>query len=236
MKPDQITANIAKVHEGVSTAAAKFHRRAEEITLLAVSKTQPAEAVRIAAACDLEHFGENYLQEAEEKISACADLELTWHFIGPIQSNKTRRIAAIFDWVHSVDREKLLRRLSEQRDVHLPPLNICLQVNISGEASKSGVLPEALPALAALAASLPRLQLRGLMAIPAPATDFDSQKAAFDQVQDLFRKLRKQHPDMDTLSMGMSADMEAAIAAGSTLLRIGTAIFGARATTAGNTG
>ena len=228
MDADQIAANIAKVLEAVSTGAAKYHRDPASITVLAVSKTQPAAAVRAAAACGLRHFGENYLQEAEEKIAQCSDLGLTWHFIGPLQSNKTRRVAAIFDWVHSVDRAKLLHRLSEQRDPHLPALNICLQVNTSGEASKAGVAPEALPELLDLAASLPRLALRGLMAIPAPSPDFAKQRAACEDLAVLFASARRTHPGLDTLSMGMSADMQAAIAAGSTLLRIGTAIFGPR--------
>ena len=226
-KPD-IAANIAKVLERVGTGAAKYARDPASITVLAVSKTQPAGAVRAAAACGLRDFGENYLQEAEEKIAACADLDLSWHFIGPLQSNKTRRVAAAFDWVHSVDREKLLRRLSDQRDPHLPPLNVCLQVNISGEDSKAGVPPAALPELLELAAGLPRLRLRGLMAIPAPAADFATQKAPLDMLAVLFERARGQHPGLDTLSMGMSADLEAAIAAGSTMLRIGTAIFGPR--------
>lgn len=228
MSTDLIPANITKVLESVSTAAANSGRDPQGITLLAVSKTHPAASVRAAAACGLTQFGENYLQEAEEKIEACSDLDLCWHFIGPIQSNKTRRIAAAFDWVHSVDRSKLLRRLSEQRDAHLAPLNICLQVNISGEASKSGATAEALPELLALAAELPRVKLRGLMAIPAPANSYEEQKAACDQLAALFHDARQHHPDMDTLSMGMSADLDAAVAAGSTMLRIGTAIFGPR--------
>jgi pyridoxal phosphate enzyme (YggS family) len=230
MGSDQIPANIAKVLASVSTAAEKYGRDASGIGIIAVSKTQPAAAVRAAAVAGMRHFGENYLQEAEEKISACSDLDLCWHFIGPIQSNKTRRIAAAFDWVHSVDREKILQRLSEQRDAHLPPLNICLQVNISGEASKAGIAPAALPALLDVAASLPRLRLRGLMAIPAPATQFDDQLAACEALAALYREARQRHPGLDTLSLGMSADLEAAVAAGSTLLRIGTAIFGARPT------
>jgi pyridoxal phosphate enzyme (YggS family) len=224
-----IAANISKVLERVGTAAAKYARPAESITLLAVSKTQPASAVRAAAACGLRDFCENYLQEAEAKIAACADLDLAWHFIGPLQSNKTRRVAAAFDWVHSVDREKLLRRLSDQRDPHLPPLNVCIQVNVSGEDSKAGVAPADLPALLDLAAALPRLRLRGLMAIPAPAADFAAQRVPLDLLAQLLEQARARHPDLDTLSMGMSADLEAAIAAGSTLLRIGTAIFGPRA-------
>jgi pyridoxal phosphate enzyme (YggS family) len=228
MDGNRIAANITKVLEGVSTTATKYGRDPRAITVMAVSKTQPASAVREAAAAGLRHFGENYLQEAQLKIDACTDLGLTWHFIGPLQSNKTRPVAAAFDWVHSVDRAKLLQRLSAQRDAHLSPLNICLQVNISGESSKAGVTPEGLPALLGMAASLPRLQLRGLMAVPAPSQDFAEQKAACDALAALFEKARSDHPALDTLSLGMSADLEAAIAAGSTMLRIGTAIFGAR--------
>lgn len=228
MDKERIAANIAKVREQVRVAAEKYQRDADSIRLMAVSKTRAAEAVRAAAATGLRDFGENYLQEALDKIAALADLDLVWHFIGPIQSNKTRAIAASFAWVHSVDREKILRRLSAQRDSNLPPLNICLQVNISGEESKSGVTPAQLPELAALADSLPGLRLRGLMAIPAPSEDFDEQLAACRALAELFTRTRESHPNLDTLSIGMSADMEAAIAAGSTLLRIGTAIFGPR--------
>lgn len=230
MNPDAITANIAKVVEQVSTAAEKYQRDLASIKVMAVSKTQPADAVRVAAASGLTDFGENYLQEALDKISACSDLGLCWHFIGPIQSNKTRAIAGNFDWVHSVDREKLLRRLSEQRPEELAALNVCIQVNISGEASKSGVAPEALPDLLSAASELPRLQLRGLMAIPAPGESFEEQKAACDRLAALLADARERYPRLDTLSIGMSGDLEAAVAAGSTMLRIGTAIFGARRT------
>ena len=228
METERIAANIAKVLEQVRVAAEKYQRDADSIELMAVSKTQSADAVRAAAAAGLRNFGENYLQEALDKIAALADLDLSWHFIGPIQSNKTRAIAASFAWVHSVDRAKILRRLSEQRDSALPPLNICLQVNISGEASKSGVAPAQLPELAAIADSLPGLRLRGLMAIPAPSNDFEEQLAACRALAGLFASTRESHPKLDTLSIGMSADLEAAIAAGSTMLRIGTAIFGPR--------
>lgn len=223
-----IAANIAKVLEQVSLAAEKYGRRAGDIRLLAVSKTQDAEAVRSAAAQGVRDFGENYLQEALGKIEACRDLDLCWHFIGPLQSNKTRAVAEHFDWVHSVDREKILRRLSEQRPEYLDPLNVCLQVNVSGEATKAGVAPEALPGLIDLAATLPRLRLRGLMAIPAPAEGFDAQKRPLDRLASLQADARARHPQLDTLSMGMSADLDAAVAAGSTMLRIGTAIFGPR--------
>ncbi len=228
MNRDLIHANIAKVLRQVSSTAEKYQRDPATVKVMAVSKTQPAEALRAAAETGLRDFGENYLQEALEKIELCSDLDLCWHFIGPIQSNKTRPIANSFDWVHSVDREKILRRLSDQRDPALAPLNICLQVNISGESSKSGVAPAELPALLAVAAALPALQLRGLMAIPAPADSFAEQKRACDALATLFEQARRDHPALDTLSIGMSSDMEAAIAAGSTLLRIGTAIFGPR--------
>jgi pyridoxal phosphate enzyme (YggS family) len=179
-------------------------------------------------------FGENYLQEAQDKIAELSSMGFQWHFIGPIQSNKTQTIATLFHWVHSVDREKIARRLNDQRPENLPPLNICLQVNISGEKSKSGVQPSALPALAANIAGLPRLRLRGLMAIPAPDIDFERQRKAFKAVHEMFDFLKSELGSpggaMDTLSMGMSNDLEAAIAEGSTMVRIGTDIFGPRAT------
>lgn len=229
MLENSIKANITKVLTQVSTAAQKYARDVGSIQIMAVSKTQNAAAVNAAAAAGLRHFGENYLQESLEKIAACSDQKLIWHFIGPIQSNKTRAIAEHFDWVHSVDREKILRRLSQQRPGDKTPLNVCLQVNISGEATKAGVTPEKLDELLLLAGELPQLRIRGLMAIPAPSDDFAEQKAACDALAALFAQARLKHPELDTLSMGMSADMEAAIAAGSNMLRIGTAIFGARA-------
>jgi pyridoxal phosphate enzyme (YggS family) len=228
MSETDIAANIAKVLEQVSTAARNCGRAADSVRVLAVSKMQGAGAVRRAAACGLRDFGENYLQEAVDKIDACADLDLTWHFIGPLQSNKTRPVAERFDWVHSVDREKLLRRLNEQRPTDLDPLNVCIQVNISDEASKAGVRARELPALLRVAEELPRLRLRGLMAIPAPADTFEAQRAPLDALAGLFVEARRQHPGLDTLSMGMSADLDAAVCAGSTILRIGTAIFGPR--------
>jgi pyridoxal phosphate enzyme (YggS family) len=202
------------------------------VELLAVSKTFGADAVIAAAEAGQAAFGENYLQEALEKIAAVRatrpDLELEWHFIGPIQSNKTRPIAEHFDWVHSVDREKIAHRLSEQRPAHLPPLNSCLQVNISGEASKSGVLPTDVIAVAQAIAALPRLRLRGLMAIPEAEGDAEQQRAPFRQLHALFDQLRAEGLALDTLSMGMSGDMAAAIAEGATIVRIGSAIFGTR--------
>ncbi len=202
------------------------------VMLLAVSKTFGPDAVIAAADAGQRAFGENYLQEALDKQQAVQalrpDLALDWHFIGPIQSNKTRPVAEHFAWAHAVDREKIARRLSEQRPAHLPPLNICLQVNVSGEQSKSGVAPSELPALAQAVASLPQLRLRGLMAIPEPADDSEQQRKPFAQLRALQQQLRSMGIETDTLSMGMSADMQAAVAEGATIVRIGTAIFGKR--------
>jgi pyridoxal phosphate enzyme (YggS family) len=202
------------------------------VQLLAVSKTFPAEAVLEAAACGQRAFGENYLQEGVDKIAAVAkalpDTRLEWHFIGPIQSNKTRPIAASFDWVHTVERLKIAQRLSEQRPPELGPLNICLQVNISGEASKSGIPPEELPALAQAVAALPNLRLRGLMAIPEPQDDPELQRVPFARLRELAQDIVKSGIDLDTLSMGMSGDMRAAVLEGATIVRVGSAIFGAR--------
>lgn len=220
--------NIAKLRLRLRHSAEKYDRPEDDILLLAVSKTRPAGDIREAYHCGLQHFGENYLQEASAKIAELGDLPLTWHFIGPLQSNKTRAVAEQFQWVHSLERAKIARRLNEQRPADQPALQVCLQVNISGEQSKSGISLEELPALAELVATLPRLCLRGLMAIPAATQDENEQRAQFARLRQAFTSLRQQHPGMDTLSMGMSADMEAAIAEGSTLLRIGTAIFGPR--------
>lgn len=212
----------------IGRAQARFGRAAGPVRLLAVSKTFPPEAIRCLAALGQREFGESYLQEALPKLEALADLGLIWHFIGPIQSNKTRQIAAHFSWVHGVDRLKIAQRLSEQRPAQLGPLEVCLQVNISGEASKSGVTLEELPPLAAAVAALPRLRLRGLMALPAPTDDFEAQRAAFCRLRQAFDALVARGLALDTLSMGMSDDLEAAIAEGSTLVRVGSAIFGAR--------
>lgn len=220
-----IANNIAKVATRIREAAQAVGRDPDAVGLLAVSKTQSAEAIREANAAGLVHFGENYLQEALEKQASLADLALTWHFIGPIQSNKTKAIAAHFDWVHSVDRLKIAQRLSEQRPAQLPPLNVCLQVNVSGEASKSGCAPDEVEALANAVAALPGLRLRGLMAIPEPSNDPAEQHAAFARLSLLQQQLDL---ELDTLSMGMSQDLEAAIAEGATWVRIGTALFGAR--------
>ncbi|MGN7741304.1 YggS family pyridoxal phosphate-dependent enzyme [Pseudomonas sp. 22526] len=220
-----IADNIALVSARIRAAAQASQRDASSIRLLAVSKTKPAAALREAYAAGLRDFGENYLQEALGKQAELGDLPLSWHFIGPIQSNKTRAIAENFAWVHSVDRLKIAQRLSEQRPADLPPLNICIQVNVSGEASKSGCAPADLPALASAIGALPRLKLRGLMAIPEPTEDRAAQDAAFAAVRRLNESLDL---PTDTLSMGMSHDLEAAIAQGATWVRIGTALFGAR--------
>ncbi|TFY93435.1 YggS family pyridoxal phosphate-dependent enzyme [Pseudomonas nabeulensis] len=220
-----IADNIELVSQRIRAAADAVQRDPNSIHLLAVSKTKPAQAVRDAYAAGLRDFGENYLQEALGKQAELTDLPLSWHFIGPIQSNKTRAIAENFAWVHSVDRLKIAQRLSEQRPADLPPLNICIQVNVSGEASKSGCTPADLPALANAISALPRLKLRGLMAIPEPTEDRAAQDAAFAAVRDLQNSL---NPPLDTLSMGMSHDLESAIAQGATWVRIGTALFGAR--------
>lgn len=228
MNKATIASQIGKVLTRIDAAATRTSRPLENITLIAVSKTKPAGDIEAAAACGLKDFGENYLQEALDKIEALGELNLTWHFIGPIQSNKTRPIAEHFDWVHSVDRLKIAQRLSDQRPAHMDPLNICLQVNISNEDTKSGVSAEQAPELAKAIATLPNIRLRGLMAIPKPSDDSTEQAAAFEAVATLFNKLRQTNPELDTLSMGMSQDLEAAIAAGSTMVRIGTDIFGAR--------
>ncbi len=227
-----ISDNLERVKATIAAAAHACGREPSSVSLLAVSKTFGPQAVIAAADAGQRAFGENYLQEALDKQQAVAalrpDLDLDWHFIGPIQSNKTRPLAEHFAWAHAVDREKIARRLSEQRPADLPPLNICLQVNVSGEASKSGVAPADLPALAQAVLALPRLRLRGLMAIPEPAQDIEAQRTPFAQLRALQQQLRAIGIDTDTLSMGMSADMPAAIAEGATIVRIGTAIFGQR--------
>ncbi|EHQ51820.1 alanine racemase domain-containing protein [Ectothiorhodospira sp. PHS-1] len=225
---NQICERIQAMHGRIQTAAERFGRRPEDIRLLAVSKTQPAEAVAAALACGQQAFGENYVSELTDKARALADRGVTWHFIGPIQGNKTRAIAETAQWVHSVDRERIARRLNDQRPESLPPLQVCIQVNISGEATKSGVDEAALLALAETVAALPRLRLRGLMAIPAPSDDFDTQRRAFARLRQAREDLIRRGHTLDTLSMGMSDDLEAAIAEGATLVRVGTAIFGSR--------
>lgn len=221
---------LQQVHRRIAQACGQAQRPVRSVTLLVVSKTFPAEAVREAHAAGETRFGENYVQEGLDKIAALADLRsaLEWHLIGPLQSNKTRAVAAQFDWVHSVDRLKIAQRLSEQRPPHLPPLQICLQVNISDEASKSGLSPAELPAVAAAVAGLPGITLRGLMAIPEPAEGDAAQRAPHRALHELLGVLNAQGLALDTLSMGMSSDMEAAVAEGATLVRVGTAIFGSR--------
>ena len=227
-----ITTRLGAVRARLEQACRDAERRPDAVELLAVSKTQPAEAVRAAHAAGQRAFGENYVQEALDKIAALADLrsELTWHLIGPLQSNKTRVVAESFDWVHSVDRLKIAERLNDQRPAHLPALNVCLQVNISGEPSKSGLTPTQVLSLACAVDALPRLRLRGLMAIPEPAADLAAQRAPHAALRALFEDLKASGLSrLDTLSMGMSADLEAAVLEGATIVRVGTAVFGARA-------
>jgi PLP dependent protein len=227
-----ISENLQLVQHRIATSAQAAGRDPTSIRLLAVSKTFDAQAVLTAAQAGQRAFGENYVQEAFDKISSTRelnpDLQLEWHFIGPIQSNKTRQIAEHFDWVHSVDRLKIAQRLSEQRPVDMPPLQICLQVNVSGEATKSGLEPDALLELARVVNTLPNIRLRGLMAIPEPTEDVEQQRAAFAKLRLMQNDLQAVGIQTDTLSMGMSADMDAAIAEGATIVRIGTAIFGDR--------
>lgn len=225
-----IAHNLADVHARIERAAHAAGRDPQSVALLAVSKTFPADDVRAAHAAGQRAFGENYVQEAIAKIEALADLRasIEWHFIGPLQSNKTRSVAEHFDWVHSVDRLKIAQRLAEQRPDALPPLNVLLQVNVSGEASKSGVAPAEAAAVAHEIAALPKLRLRGLMSIPEPAETLEAQRAPHRMLRELFDSLRADGLALDTLSMGMSADLEAAVLEGATIVRIGTAIFGAR--------
>lgn len=223
-----IADQLQAVHARIAAACHAAGRDPAGVALLAVSKTFGPPAVRQAHAAGQVAFGENYVQEAVEKMAALADLPLQWHCIGPIQSNKTRLVAEHFQWVQTVDRLKIAQRLSEQRPAHLPPLQVCLQVNVDAGTTKSGVAPADLPALARAVARLPRLQLRGLMCIPDPQPDFEAMKAVFLRARALYEDLRGSGLPLDTLSMGMSADLEAAIHAGSTLVRVGTAIFGGR--------
>lgn len=223
-----IAAQLQAVHARILAACHAAGRDPATVRLLAVSKTFGPEAVRAAHAAGQTAFGENYIQEAVDKMAVLADLTLQWHCIGPVQSNKTRLVAEHFAWVQTVDRLKIAQRLSDQRPASLPPLQVCLQVNVDGGASKSGVTPEEAPALAHAVATLPRLQLRGLMCIPDPQPDFEPMKAVFLRAHALYEELRAAGLPLDTLSMGMTADLEAAIHAGSTLVRVGTAIFGGR--------
>lgn len=230
MRKAEIIENLVGVRERIFTCCHACGRDPEGVTLLAVSKTRPAEDLRSAYAAGQRHFGENYLQEALAKQEELADLEIQWHFIGPLQSNKTRAVAEHFHWIHSVERLKIAQRLSAQRPADMPPLNLCLQVNIDGEESKSGVAPGEVEALASAVAELPNIRLRGLMAIPAPQEDAAAQRRPFAAMAELLQRLRAQLPGqpLDTLSMGMSGDMEAAIECGATMVRIGTDIFGRR--------
>jgi pyridoxal phosphate enzyme (YggS family) len=220
--------NLQRVHERIAAACAQAQRPVTDVTLLAVSKTFGPEAVRDAYDAGQRAFGENYIQEAVEKIALLRELPLQWHCIGPLQSNKTRLVATHFDWVHTIDRLKIAQRLSEQRPQELPLLQVCIQVNIDGGPTKAGVAPREVLALAREIAQLPRLKLRGLMTIPEPAADFAAQRALHLRTRALFGQLVEAGLALDTLSMGMTADLEAAIAAGSTMVRVGTAIFGGR--------
>ena len=220
--------NLQSVRERIAAACASAQRPVQEVTLLAVSKTFGPEAVREAAAAGQTAFGENYIQEAVEKIGLLRELGLEWHCIGPVQSNKTRLVAAHFDWVQTVDRLKIAQRLSEQRPEELPPLQVCIQVNVDGGRTKAGVSADEVLALAREIMLLPRLELRGLMTIPEPALDFASQKAVHDKARNLYDELLEAGLPIDTLSMGMTADLDAAVSAGTTMVRVGTAIFGTR--------
>ena len=223
-----IEKNLNLVRQQIIQSAGQFGRDAEKIKLLAVSKRKPAEDIAEAFACGQRDFGENYLQEAQEKMSALVHLDICWHFIGAIQSNKTSALATGFSWVHCIERLKIARRLSEQRPADMPPLNLCIQVNIDDESSKAGIELKDVPGLANEISSLPGVRLRGLMTIPAPRDDFESQREPFKRLAEMLDQLNQQGLGCDTLSMGMSHDMGAAIAEGATLVRIGTAIFGER--------
>jgi PLP dependent protein len=224
--PTDLSARLRQVKNTIARAEQRYKRPAESVSLLAASKGRSVDVIRAAAQYGQRLFGENYVQEAEPKIALLGDLQ--WHYIGPVQANKTGRIARLFEWVHSIDRLKVARRLDAQRPASSAPLNVCLQVNLSRESSKSGVLPENLPALAEQVASLASLRLRGLMALPALTVNFDQQRRAFATLRLNLEDLNRRGHRLDTLSMGMSADLEAAIAEGATIVRIGTAVFGRR--------
>ena len=228
LQSQAIAERLDAVRGEIRAAEARWNRPPGSVALLAVSKRHSVAAIEAAMAAGQTAFGENYLQEAEEKRQALADADIEWHFIGPLQSNKTRAVAEGFDWVHAVDRLKIAQRLSAQRPSELAPLNCCIQVNVSGEASKSGVAPDAVTALAHEVAALPGLRLRGLMTLPEAVHEFEAQRAAFRQLRELQETLIQQGLNLDTLSMGMTNDLEAAIAEGATLVRIGTAVFGQR--------
>ncbi|MEZ9889102.1 YggS family pyridoxal phosphate enzyme [Vibrio breoganii] len=227
-----IQSNLEHIHQQIKESERKFGRATDSVQLLAVSKTKPNQAIVDACIAGQRLFGENYVQEGVEKVQYFqehhSDFEIKWHFIGPIQSNKTRPISENFDWVHSIDRAKIAQRLNDQRPDDKEPLQVLIQVNTSGEASKSGISAQQTLELASSIEALPNLTLRGLMSIPAAVTSYEEQLVAFNQLKDLFEAIKAQYPQVDTLSMGMSGDMEAAIEAGSTMVRIGTAIFGAR--------
>ena len=224
-----IANNISALYKQITTNVTKYHRNHEDITLIAVTKTRTPEEILAAAAEGQHDFGENYLQEALDKIKVLAEHKLVWHFIGNIQSNKTASIAENFDWVHTIDRQKIAQRLNDQRPEHLPLLNVCIEVNLSQEITKSGISLDEMPALAKYISQTPRLSLRGLMTLPAPATDFETQRKPFRQLADALKKLQSEGFAVDTLSMGTTADYKAAIAEGATMVRLGTAIFGPRA-------
>ena len=231
MKPasqNTIAQNIKSIQSQINDLERKYGRTSGSVRLLAVSKTRPKEDIYAAFSENQRHFGENYLQDALSKIEDMGETSIEWHFIGPIQSNKTRQIAENFHWVHTIDRLKIAQRLSEQRDSKQKPLNICIQVNVSGEESKSGVTPEETLSLAKQIAELPNIHLRGLMTIPASSDDYEQQRKPFKLLRELKDEIQSKGIELDTLSMGMSNDMEAAIAEGSTMVRIGTSIFGAR--------
>jgi PLP dependent protein len=228
MSPQNLPARIQAVQERVARAAEAAGRSAQSVTLLAIGKAQPLPLLDAAAACGLEHFGESYLQEALAKMTALRERGLTWHFVGRVQANKTRPIAEEFAWVHALDRVRIAERLAAQRPPHAPLLNVCLQVNLAGEDTKGGVAPDELAPLAAAVAKLPRLALRGLMCIPPEETEPARQRAWFAKLRQLRDQLNVQGARLDTLSMGMSGDFEAAIAEGATIVRLGTALFGPR--------
>jgi PLP dependent protein len=228
MADDLLIQNWTNTRDQIASAAVRYGRSADSIQLLAISKGQPANKLRQIAEAGQRQFGENYVQEALGKITQLTDLQLTWHFTGQIQGNKTRSIAEHFAWVHTVDRERIALRLNEQRPLALEPLNMCIQVSLEDEPGKGGIEPSQLLSLATRIAEMPRLRLRGLMCIPPPRDTFDEQRLLFQRMKDQFDALKREGFELDTLSMGMTGDLDAAIAAGATLVRIGTAIFGAR--------
>ena len=231
MGPQNLPEQVRSVRQRIESAVRAAGRNVDSVTLLAASKAQPIDSIRALAQLGLTHFGESYVQEGLQKRETLHDLPLTWHFIGRLQANKTRPVAGSFDWVHGVDRLKIAERLSEQRPFHAPPLNVCLQVNVGDESSKGGVTSQDLPVLAAAVAALPRLKLRGLMCIPPEEQDPSRQRAWFAKVRRELEALNAAGAELDTLSMGMSGDLEAAILEGATLVRIGTALFGPRPST-----